>query len=40
MIAFIEMLGYAFIAAVIFAIGYVAVRIFAAGLSALMENDD
>lgn len=40
MIEFIDMLGYAFIAAVIFALGYVFVRIFAAGLDSLLENDD
>ena len=40
MIQLFEMLGYAFIAVVLFGIGYVFIKIFASGLSALTENDD
>ena len=37
---FVEILGYAFIAVVLFAIGYVFVKLLATGLSALTNNDD
>jgi|APGre2960657373_1045057.scaffolds.fasta_scaffold257978_1 hypothetical protein len=40
MIELIEILGYAFIALVLFAIGYVFVKLFASGLSALAKHDD
>jgi hypothetical protein len=40
MIQLFEMLGYAFIAIVLFGIGYAFVKIFASGLSALIKHDD
>jgi hypothetical protein len=40
MIDIIEALGYGFIALVLFVLGYAFVKLFAAGLTALTENDD
>ena len=40
MIELFEILGYAFIAVALFAIGYVFVKLLASGLSALTNNDD